>query len=102
MSLPSCLRFPMQIRRELRLTPDGRRASLSGDRPDGLSARECGEHACNRVEAVSDRAVLDDSVRFADLVELTPAMQEDRAGIDARIDAQKRHADALEIATRQR
>src|SRR5262245_20356929 len=101
MSLPSCLRFPMQICRELRLTPDGGPAALDRNWLDTFAAGECGEHACNRVEVLRDRAVLNDGVRLFDLVEVTRTVQEDRAGVDAGIHAEKRHADALEIAARQ-
>src|SRR5215470_6164284 len=102
MSLPSRLRFPMQICGELRLTPDGGFATVDGNRGHVFAEGKCGEHARDCVEVLCDRAVLNDCVRLVNLVEVTCAVQEDRAGIDARIHTQQRHADALEVASRQR
>src|SRR4030095_13288039 len=102
MSLPSRLRFPMQVCGELRLTPDGGLASSDRDRPHMFAAAKCGEHTRDRVEVLRDRAVLNDCVRLFDLVEVTRAGREDRAGSYARIHTEQGHADPLEVAARQR
>src|SRR5207248_8202047 len=69
---------------------------------DTLAAAQRTEYPSDRVQVLRDRAPLDHRVRFLDLVERIGAVQEDRSGIDPRIDAQERHAYAIQVAARQR
>src|SRR5256885_3490031 len=101
MSSPARVPFPAEIRGELWLTPDGGRPALDRNRLHLLAAAERGEDARDRVEVFRDGPVLDDRMRLADLVVAVRAVEEDRARVDPRIDAQQRHADALEVAARQ-
>src|SRR5436309_15098529 len=102
MSSPARVPLPAQIGGERRLTPDGRRTSIDRYGWHLLAAAQRGEHVADRIEVLRDRPVLNDRVRLLDLVEVVGAVQKNRTRVDSRIDAQQRHADAVEIAPRQR
>ena len=86
----------------MRLTPDRGFASVGRDQRDVLAAADRDKDIGDDVEVLSDRTVLNDSVRFLDLVEVVRCVEEDRAGVDAGIDTQQRHADPIEVTPRQR
>src|SRR5690242_10363917 len=98
MSSPARLPLPAKVGGELWLAPDRRCASIDADRLHLFTAGQRDEHGGNGVEVFRHRAPLNDRVRLLDLVEVVGAVEKDRTGVDARIDAQQRHAYALEIA----
>ena len=94
--------LPSQVVRQPRLSPGGRSAPGRVDRLHVLAACERRECPADGVQVVDDGPLLNDDVRVAALVVVQVRVQIDRAGVDPVVHAQQRHADAIQVAIRQR